>query len=299
MKKIFRQATQLCRFLMTVAAVFCCTLSVSAQEGRNRTYNIKLGTMQYVHHDEKMSTGEAVGKILTGIATGNTSVEAVKYEADVKSAIAHGLSGAYRYRFGNVEGHATPEEGDLVADALITNIHALSSTKTYKDGDDKTKTVTYYTGVVEVMLTLKDAVTGAVVATPTFSGRGSSNSTFSTTEQAIKDAIGRLSQHITTWLNQRLPLQANIIEGAAAKKDKQKEVYIDLGRLEGAVAGLHMGVFLVKTVAGKEAKMQIGKLKIEAVEGDEISRCKVQSGGKEIKAALEAGADLRVMTIDK
>ena len=59
-----------------------------------------------------------------------------------------------------------------------------------------------------------------------------------------------------------------------------------------------MGVYEVKTVAGREAKSQIGKLKIEEVEGSDISRCKVQSGGKDIKAALDAGQQLRVMSID-
>ena len=59
-----------------------------------------------------------------------------------------------------------------------------------------------------------------------------------------------------------------------------------------------MGVYLVHNVAGHEAKSQIGKLKIEAVEGSDISRCKVQSGGKDIKAALDAGENLKVISID-
>jgi hypothetical protein len=59
-----------------------------------------------------------------------------------------------------------------------------------------------------------------------------------------------------------------------------------------------MGVFTVKTIAGREAKSQIGKLKIEAVQGYDISRCKVQSGGKDIKAALDAGEQLKVISID-
>ena len=92
--------------------------------------------------------------------------------------------------------------------------------------------------------------------------------------------------------------QANIVEGATDKKEKQKEVYIDLGSSEGAVKGLHMGVFVVKTVAGKEARQQVGKLKIEEVEGDEISLCKVQSGGKDIKAAIDEGKQLVVLSID-
>ena len=43
-----------------------------------------------------------------------------------------------------------------------------------------------------------------------------------------------LSASIAGWLNKYRPLQANIIEGSVAKKDKQKEVYIDLGSSEGA-----------------------------------------------------------------
>jgi hypothetical protein len=59
-----------------------------------------------------------------------------------------------------------------------------------------------------------------------------------------------------------------------------------------------MGVFQVKKIGGREAKSQIGKLKIEAVEGDDISSCKVQSGGKDIKAAIDAREKLRVISID-
>jgi len=288
---------------MAAAAITLMTIASAqdAQEGRNQVYNITLGDVQYAHSGEKMSAGEAVGKVLTGVLTGQTSVQATKYEEDVKNAIVKGLSGAYRFRF---VGALPPVggdtgEGNLVVDALITNIQAKSSSRTWKDKDDKTQVTTTYTGQCEAMLTLKDAKTGDVIANPTMGGWGMSTSSFSTSDQAIHDAINRLSHHITVWLNNYRPLQANIVEGAAAKKNKQKEVYIDLGSGEGAFAGLHMGVYVVKTVAGREAKLQIGKLKIEAVEGDDISRCKVQSGGKDIKAAIDAGAQLKVMSIDK
>ena len=286
---------------MTLAAVLCCIMTTSAQEGRNQAYRITLGNVQYAHHDEKMSTGDAVGKILTGVLTGQTSVQATKYEEDVKAAIIKGLSGAYRFRYndGLLQIDDVAEEGNLVVDAIITNIQAKSSSRTWKDKDGKTQVNTYYTGVTEVMLTLKDAKTGEVLANPTMKGQGSTNSSFSTSDQAVRDAIGKLSSRIAVWLNNYRPLQANIIEGAAAQKDKQKEVYIDLGSSEGAFEGLHMGVYTVKIIAGREAKSQIGKLKIEAVEGDDISRCKVQSGGKDIKAAIDEGAKLLVISIDK
>lgn len=291
------------KYLMTLAAVLCFAMTVSAQgsqEGRNRTYRITLNDVQYAHHDEKMSAGEAVGKILTGALTGQTSVQATEYEDDVKNAIIKGLSGAYRFRYndGLLRIGDVVEDGNLVVDAIITNIQANSSSRTWKDKDDKTQVSTTYTGVAEVMLTLKDAKTGEVMANPTVKGQGITGSSYSTSDKAIQDALNGLSNRITAWLNKYRPLQANVIEGGAAKKDKQKEVYIDLGSNEGAFVGLHMGVYLVKTVAGREAKSQIGKLKIEAVEGDDISRCKVQSGGKDIKIALDAGQQLQVISID-
>ena len=290
-------------FLMTLAAVLCCTNSVWAQdspEGRNRTYNITLGNVVYTHHDDKMSAGDAVGKVLTGVLTGKTSVQATNYEEDVKSAIVKGLSSAYRFRFndGLLRLDDVVQEGNLVVDALITNIQAKSSSRTRKDNDGKTHVDTWYTGIVEATLTLKDAKTGEVIANPTVNGQGSGNSNFDTSDKAIQDAINRLSGRITSWLNKFRPLQANIIEGAAAKKDKQKEVYIDLGSSEGAFEGLHMGVYEVKNIAGREARAEIGKLRIVAVEGEDISRCKVQSGAKDIKAALDAGLQLRVLSID-
>ena len=291
------------KILLTLAAVLCCMMTVSAQdaqEGRNRTYNITLGNVQYTHHDEKLSAGDAVGKVLTGVLTGKTSVEATKYEEDVKSAIIKGLSSAYRFRFndGLLRLDDVVEEGNLVVDALITNIQAKSSSRTWKDKDDKTHVDTWYTGIVEAILTLKDAKSGEVIANPTVRGQGSADSHHATADKAVRDAIGRLSGRITAWLNKYRPIQANIIEGSTAKKNKQKEVYIDLGSSEGAFVGLHLGVYQVKTIGGKEARSEIGKLKIEEVQGEEISLCKVQSGGKDIKAAMDAGEKLRVLTID-
>ena len=287
---------------MTIAAVLCCSLTVSAQDtqtNRNQVYNIMLNNVEYTHRDEKLSAGEAVGQILSGVLTGQTSVQASKYEDDVKNAIIKGLSGAHRFRYndGLAQLKDVVQEGNIVVNAVITNIQAESSTSSLKLKDD-VKTSTTYRGIVEAMLTLKDLKTGEVIANPSFGGKGTSFSSYSTSDKAIKEAIAHFATRITAWLNKYSPLQANIIEGTAAKKDKQNEVYIDLGSSEGAYEGLHMGVFQVKKIGGREAKSQIGKLKIEAVEGDDISRCKVQSGGKDIKAAIDAGEKLRVISID-
>lgn len=292
------------KVIMTLAAVLCCTMFVwaqDAQKDRNRKYNITLGNVQYAHHDEKMSADEAVGKIISGALTGKVSVEATKYEEDVKSAIIKGLSSAYRFNYNNglLKVGDVVEEGNIVVDALITNIQATSDSQTMKDKDGKEHVTTWYKGAVEAVLTLKDAKSGEVIDNPTVGGWGSGNSQFSTSDKAILDAIAHLSTHVSNYLNKYRPIQANVIESGAAKKDKQKELYIDLGSSEGAFEGLSMNVYQVKKIAGREAKSKIGKVKIEAVEGDDISRCKVTSGAKDIKAALDAGEQLRVQSASR
>lgn len=291
------------KLVMTLAAVLCCTLTISAQDvpaDRNKQYNIVLNNSQYTHRDEKMSTGDAVSKILTGVLTGKTSVQAPKFEEDVKTAIVKGLSNARRFRYneGLLQSSDNAEGGHIVVDAVITNITAKSESKDTKDKDGKTKVTTTYTGLIDVTLTLKDAKTGDVVSSPSFNAQSSSYPSNSTSDQAIRSAMSTLSRQITNWLNKYRPLKANILEGARAKKTKQKEVYIDLGSREGAFEGLHFGVYVVKTIAGREAKSQIGKLKVEEVEGADISLCKVQSGGKDIKEALDSGQQLQVISID-
>ena len=288
------------KMMITLAAVLCCAMAVWAQGDRNRTFRITLDDVKYAHHDEKMTAGDAVGKILTGVLTGQTSVQATDYEEDVKNAIVKGLSSAYRYRYNDnlLQVEDVAEEGNLVVNAVITNIQSNSSSRTWKDSKGIPQVSSTYTGVAEAILTLKDAKTGEIVANPSFKGQGTSGSSYSTSDQAIKGAINRLAYRITLWLNKYRPLKANIIEGSTAKKNKQKEVYIDLGSSEGAFKGLQMGVYQVKTVAGREAKSQIGKLKIEEVEGDDISLCKVQSGGKEIKVAIDAGEQLQVISVE-
>ena len=60
--------------------------------------------------------------------------------------------------------------------------------------------------------------------------------------------------------------------------------------------GVVLLVFRNKTIAGKTAREEIARLKVEKVEGDEVSLCKVTVHGKELKAALDAGENLIIET---
>lgn len=266
-----------------------------AQEGRNARVTIGMNNLTYTKPENKTTLGKILGAILTGEVTTDQG----KYEDAVRAAVVKGLSQAHRVAA--IDGNLSKEEAALpnacYADGTVSNLSTTSKTEDYKV-DGKTRYRTYYKALIGVTLHIKDAQSDKVIASPAFNISEWDVSWIETQEGAMMKALEKLSAMVTSYCNRWLPLSANVLEGARDKKDKQKEVYIDLGSAEGAYAGLHMGVYTVKIVAGKEAKKQIGKLKIVEVQGDDISLCKVQSGGRDIKAALDNGETLVIQTTD-
>ena len=282
------------KYLIALCLVF--SMAAFAQEGRNARVTVSMNNLNYTVKEQKKELG-AILEVIADALGGQTTTQQDGYQDAVRAAIVKGLSQSHRITV--IDGQLSEEEASrpnsFYIDATISNI---STTKKTEQSSDKKKTNTYYKALIGSTLHIKDAGNDQVVASPTFNISETDLSWVETADGALMKALDRLSSRITAYCNRWLPLTANILEGAREKKDKQKEVYIDLGEGEGAYKGLHLAVYTVKTVAGKEAKRQIGKLKIEEVQGDDVSLCKVQSGGKDIKAAIDAGENLVVMTTD-
>ena len=278
-----------------VMACVCMTIGAYAQSNQNEVYRVVLGNVKYVNSGSALTASNAINVL--GVVTGATnsgkvSKQAPRYENNVKVAIVKGLSGANRYRYydGGVE-LDNAVEGDLVVDAIISNINLESEIKTSGSGSKK-KVVTDYNVLVEVMLTMRDAKTGEVLESQQFKGKGMGNSVYKTEEKTFEDAFNSLSKNIVSFLNHRLPLTSSILEVASADKNKVKEVYIDFGGRMGAVKGMHFDVFKVFEIAGREGRTKIGRVKISDVKGDDLSLCKVVSGAKDVKQAVDAGIRL-------
>ena len=58
-------------------------------------------------------------------------------------------------------------------------------------------------------------------------------------------------------------------------------------------------MFVLRKVAGRDSRNEIGRLAVEAVEGGELSVCDVKKGDKEIKQAMDAGQDIIIELIPK
>lgn len=281
--------------VLIIALCMLYGMSTWAQQGRNARITMGMNNLTYNKPEDKGT----LAKVLDALLTGQVSKDQSKYQDAVRAAVVKGLSQSHRIIA--IDGQLSKDEvalpNAMYIDGTVSNISTTSKTENY-ESDGKTRYRTYYKALIGVTLHFKDAKTDEVFASPAFNLSQWDVSWIETQEGAMMKALDKLSSTITDYCNKWLPLSANVLEGARDKKDKQKEVYIDLGSKEGAYEGLHMGVYTVKIIAGKEAKKQIGRLKIMEVLGDDISLCKVQSGGKDIKAALDAGETLVIQTTD-
>jgi hypothetical protein len=192
------------------------------------------------------------------------------------------------------------EDAKYQVTGQLYDIAASRKVKTYdrKDihGREYTESKTYYGAVVTVAITFKNLQSGEIT-TSTISGRCSEYSLAKSADEAIRTALGELAENIYEYYNEVYPIRANIIERGTEKKDKTKELYIDVGsRFIGE--DVHFEVFVVGQVAGRETRKQIGRIRVRETLGSDISLCKVQKGGKEIKAAFDRGDAIVAISTD-
>lgn len=287
------------KITLLAALVLSFVLPSFAQDSRNPSYIVGVRDVRnnYDASSQKTTVGSVIGEIASAVLAGQTTTKLQGYEEEVRAAIVRGITNTYR--LDAVDAQLTEQEiqlpGTMYVDANIDNISTTQKTTYYEKSK---RSHTTYMGQISVTLQFKDAKTDKVLMSPSFRLSDYDCSWLETAEKAIGNALNSLSRRVRSYLDLAYPLRANIVEGARDKKDKQKEVYIDLGNHNGVYEGLHFAVFIERQVAGKTAEQKIGKLKVTEVQGPDISLCKVQSGGREIKAALDAGENIVVKTTE-
>lgn len=289
------------RFLLTIALTFVLSaVGVSAQDnGLNPVYKVQLTDITYQKNEVKKKV--TVGKVLSVMADvveGRvTDINNEEYIPLARNRVMEGLTHVRRLQ---VVEDSEASDAKYQVSAVLTDIAATRKVKAYDRKDNKgreyTETKTYYGAIASVALHFTNLQTGEVT-TSTLSGRCSEYSLARSADEAIRSALDELSDNIYEYYNECYPVRANIIERGIEKKDKTKELYIDVGsRFIGE--DIHFDVFVVGQVAGRETRKQIGRIRVRETLGDDISLCKVQKGGKEIKAAFDRGDAIVAISTD-
>lgn len=275
-------------------------LPTYGQQDKNVVYKVAVGEFGYSpKHAGKPSVGDVLIAVADAMSSSSThSNQLPQYAGAVRASIVSGISCSWRLKA--TEDGLTQEEVEsdapvLFADGYINNISSVTKTDRGSDG----KTHNYYRCLISVTVNLKDPQSGQVIDTQTFKVSEDDCSWLASVEKAMDDARSALNRKVCNYYGHKYPWTGSIVEGASAKKDKQTEVYVDLGSTHRMYKGAKLIVYSVKTVAGRESRSEIGTLKVEEVQGDDLSLCKVTHGGDKIKQALDAGEALTITTNTK
>lgn len=286
-------------FLSILVLWSCISLRTFAQTDRNTVFKVAVGEMEYTPKQGKETVGSVLGTISKAVLLGTVTTQRDNYAGSVRASVLSGF-GKVR-RFHAIEGQF--KEGEIqegthafYATGTINNIS--TTTELFTPVDKSLKPYNVFKAQIEVTVHVKDVHDGHIVDTHTFYVNNNDLSWVKTEDKAMNEALIILSSKVARHYNKLYPLSASIVEPGGVKKDKQKEVYIDLGRKDGAVVGMKLTVYSIKTIAGKNAQKELGSVKIVEVMGDDVSMCKVKSGGKIIKSALENGETVVVMSYE-
>ena len=274
-------------------------LTATAQKERNTIYRIGVGELIYTPPTEGSKTTSVLKDVAEVLLSGQTTKQQPQYAEAVRASLMNGLSKVILFRPSDgIVSQSDLADGipSFFIDGTIANISIVSRSETKKDSKGNKHTDTSYRSNVSVTVNLKDPADGSVVDSRTFTISDSDLYWMTSGEKSMTNALERLTLKVADYYNHLFPLNASIIEKGESKKNKQKDVYIDLGAGDGVYKGQQFDVVTVKTIAGKEARTVIGRLKIEEVEGDEISLCKVTKGSDKIKTALDEGQTLLVVS---
>jgi hypothetical protein len=280
----------------TICAMFALLAAMpAAAQDPNGMQNVSVCELNYTVKEEKASEAVQVVSAVLDVLADQVKTEQVGYVDAVRASVIMALGNVRRFTVSDGLQVPPNEDTDIIIDGIINYI---STTRELKLTSNKKDKVPQFYAQIGVTLNLKDAATGNVINSQVFEVNKTSWSWFKSDESAIKDALESMRKRIVRYYNTAYPYSANILERGIEKKDKQKDVYIDLGSAHGLREGTHFDVYIVGSIGGKETRKQIGRLKVSAVEGDEVSRCKVSSGGKDIKAALDANKQLLIISTD-
>lgn len=277
---------------------------MSAQTSKNVIFRCARGEVTYTEPEKEKGNGQAavkvIGAILEAAAGSNTSTTNHPEYADaVREAIAGGISESYRVRV--ADGWFSEEELNsdapiLYYDGSISSITTTSHIHQVKDKEGKVHDEHEYRAQVNAVINIKDAHSGEIVRTVNINSSSWSESWYLSTDKAMSYVLGKIQSCLCDNIDAAFPIYASIIEGSQVKKDKQKEVYIDLGTDIGLVKGQTFTVYQPRTVAGKEANKEIGALRVLEVLGPEVSLCKVTNGSKDIKSAIDKDETILIVS---
>lgn len=179
----------------------------------------------------------------------------------------------------------------LGAQYVITG-DALKISATKKRSD-------HYTGNVIFTLKVVNTSDGTIVGAETFQYSDLHGGSGTTADKAIYATLAKAQKQMAEFASKHFKVQGYIVEMGDVKNGKAKTCYINLGSAYGLEEGQELLVYEIKMIAGIKGQEEVGKLKVDAIVAEGLSKCKISSGADDIMKAYQAGHELHIEEKEK
>lgn len=175
----------------------------------------------------------------------------------------------------------------------IMKIHVAQMQATRKTHDDGS---VYYDGLINFTLSVMKTADGTILVSKPFSYADLNAKTGDTPEAAVVATTDFVKVSMNKFINDYFKLESKIVAIEKTGKKGAETVYIDCGSSAGIDKGQLFDVFMVKEVAGRKVRTNIGQLEVTEVQGEDMALCKVKKGGDAIKKANDEQIEMPVVS---
>ncbi len=208
---------------------------------------------------------------------------------------------------GFIEGLVVAQGKKTGAQYIITgNLTGASAEERYTGGYGSTpRRFEGYVGKINYTLKLLDVETGVIKASESLSNSSGTfwaifETTYGTQEEAISQAIQASNPFILKFIDTYFPVKMKIFEIVEEKKGEAKKITIAAGSGKGVQVGQDLRVveFQKVEVDGKavERTKVIGMVRVQSVDDENFSTCKVRDGGALIKQKFDNKSDIYILS---
>lgn len=120
-----------------------------------------------------------------------------------------------------------------------------------------------------------------------------------TKDAAIMKAVKNAKDKVIKKIKGIFPITAEIVEITSEKKGAAKTLLIEAGTALGVQKGDQFKICEEKEFRGKKRLIEIGRIKVVDVQGDDFSECKVIKGGNKILSDFNAELKIFAQMIER
>lgn len=174
---------------------------------------------------------------------------------------------------------------DYIVNGTVTNYDVT----TLKSDDGSVS----YDAVLTINLIVTNVIDGATKGTSTITAR--TTIPCDTQDLALTKAVSTSEMKVKKFIGETFKLEVQIVQILEKTEKEASKVLLEVGSGMGVKKN---DIFIVneeQKIGSKVRLIELGKLKVTKVDGEDFSQCKVSDGGEKILSAFNEGKKMKIV----